>query len=203
MDNSKIKNEAKDALEGRWGVAVLACLIFLLASGLQVIPKIGGIFALLLSGPLMVGFSRFSLNIAEGREAKPDDIFYGFKQYGRSLGAMMLMYLYIFLWALLLIIPGIIAALGYAMVPFLLADNESIGIEDALATSKKMMDGYKADLFFLQLSFIGWYLLCLLTVGIGYLWLMPWVHVSTAKFYLQVKADWDAKATGVSATLYA
>jgi uncharacterized membrane protein len=72
-----------------------------------------------------------------------------------------------------------------------------------LATSKKMMDGYKADLFFLQLSFIGWYLLCLLTVGIGYLWLMPWVHVSTAKFYLQVKADWDAKATGVSATLYA
>jgi uncharacterized membrane protein len=64
----------------------------------------------------------------------------------------------------------------------------------ALEKSKKMMDGYKLDLFILQFSFIGWVLLCLLTLGIGFLWLGPWQHVSTAKFYLKVKAEWDAKS---------
>jgi uncharacterized membrane protein len=203
MDSSKIKNDAKNALAGRWGVAVVTCLIYIVVSLPQAIPKVGTIFLLLLSGPLTVGLARFSLNIAENREARTNDVFYGFKQYGRSLGAMLLMYLYIFLWFLLLIIPGIIAAYAYAMVPYLLADDESIGIEDALARSKKMMDGYKLDLFVLQLSFIGWAILCIFTAGIGYLWLTPWMHVSTANFYLLVKADWDAKATEVSPPLYA
>jgi uncharacterized membrane protein len=99
------------------------------------------------------------------------------------------MILFILLWTLLLIIPGIIAAISYSMTFYILADDNSIGAMDAIDKSKKMMDGYKWKCFCLGLRFLGWALLCILTLGIGFLWLMPYMQVSMAKFYDDVKAN--------------
>ena len=95
----------------------------------------------------------------------------------------------IFLWFLLLIVPGIVAALSYSMTFYILADEPDINAKEALEKSKIMMDGHKMDLFLLGLSFIGWALLCILTLGIGLLWLIPYMNVSAAKFYQDRKGE--------------
>ena len=99
------------------------------------------------------------------------------------------MILFIILWYLLLIVPGIIAAYSYSMTFYILADDPNISAIDALNKSKSMMDGHKMDLFLMSLSFIGWALLCILTLGIGLLWLIPYMNVSIAKFYQDIKGD--------------
>ena len=97
------------------------------------------------------------------------------------------MAVFILLWMLLLIIPGIIAALAYSQTFYILAEDESIGAMDALKKSKEMMNGYKWKYFCLSLRFLGWVLLCILTLGIGFLWLAPYVEVSYAHFYEELK----------------
>jgi len=99
------------------------------------------------------------------------------------------MNLFIFLWMLLLIVPGIVAAYSYRMSLYLLIDNPEIGVSEALRKSKEMMNGYKARLFYLDLSFIGWALLCVLTFGIGILWLYPYMLTSQAIFYEELRKD--------------
>jgi len=99
------------------------------------------------------------------------------------------MSLFILLWSLLLIIPGIIAALSYSMTFYILADDNSIGAMDAINKSKKMMYGYKWKYFCLGLRFLGWAILCILRLGIGFLWLSPYVHVSVTKFYEDIKEN--------------
>ena len=94
--------------------------------------------------------------------------------------------LLIFLWTLLLIIPGIIAAYRYALAPYLMAENPDMGIWEAIDRSKALMQGNKARLFWLQLSFIGWRLLSGLTLGVGALWLCPYMNAADAAFYLEV-----------------
>ena len=81
------------------------------------------------------------------------------------------------------------------MTPFILVDNPELSANEAINLSKKMMKGHKFDLFWLELSFIGWILLGLLTLGIGYFWLMPYMYTSIAGFYQDVKADYESKQT--------
>jgi uncharacterized membrane protein len=88
---------------------------------------------------------------------------------------------------LLLIVPGIIAALSYSMTYFIIAENDSIGSLEAITKSKEMMRGNKWKLFCLCCRFLGWILLCILTIGIGFLWLYPYMMVSFAKFYDDIK----------------
>jgi len=87
---------------------------------------------------------------------------------------------------LLLIIPGIIAALSYSQAFFILADNPSLSASEVLSKSKEIMDGHKLKLFFLGFNFIGWSFLCILTLGIGFLWLIPYMKVSYASFYNEI-----------------
>ncbi|MPN61797.1 hypothetical protein SDC9_209541 [bioreactor metagenome] len=94
-----------------------------------------------------------------------------------------MMTIFVILWSLLLIVPGIIAAIRYSMCFYILADNPDIGIMEALNESKRMMRGNKWKYFCLNLSFIGWGLLCICTVGIGFLWLTPYVETSVIAFY--------------------
>jgi len=99
------------------------------------------------------------------------------------------MTLFILLWTLLLIVPGIIAAISYSMTFFILADDPSIGAEAAIEKSKRMMDGYKLKYFYLCLRYFLLILLCILTLGIGFLWLTPYMHVGFAKFYDDIKGE--------------
>lgn len=183
-ENKVLMQRAREALKGKWGLAVGTYLVYTLISVIiSSIPKTGGLLSIIISGPMTVGVSIFSLALSRDRNPQFEQIFYGFKKFGVSLGAYLLMAVFVILWAILLIIPGIIAALSYSMTFFIIAEDDSIGPLEAIRKSKKMMFGYKWKLFCLYLRFLGWALLCILTVGIGFLWLLPYISVSFAKFY--------------------
>lgn len=182
---------ARQSLSGKWGPAIGTYLVYSLiiaaiqAPG-QYFPA-AGIASLILAGPFTLGITNFTLAFSRGQQARLDQIFSGFSRFGIALGTYLLMIIFILLWSLLLIVPGIIAALSYSMTFFILADNESIGAMEAIRKSKKMMYGYKWKYFCLNLRFAGWFLLCLLTLGVGFLWLYPYIQVSLAKFYDDIK----------------
>jgi uncharacterized membrane protein len=143
---------------------------------------------MLLSGAFMVGFCSYFLGIAQEQQARLENLFVGFKRFFTAFGAYFLSTLFIMLWSLLLIIPGIIATFRYSMIYFILADDNTCGPLEAITRSKEMMVGNKWKYFCLQLRFIGWSLLAVLfTLGIGYLWLVPYMQTSMAHFYEDIK----------------
>lgn len=110
--------------------------------------------------------------------------------YWHKVWGMLLVGIFISLWSLLLVIPGIIKAFSYSMTPYILEENPELSANEAIDRSRAMMRGHKFDLFWLYLSFIGWAILCLFTAGIGFLWLAPYVTTTQAAFYEEVKADY-------------
>ncbi len=189
IENVDLMRMALESLKGNWGLAIGTFLVYILVVGaISVIPVLGAIVSLILAGPMALGMAVFILSLSRSRDGSLEQLFRGFSNFGISLGAYLLMALFTFLWMLLLIIPGIIAAISYSMTFFIIADDNSIGAMAAIDKSKKMMDGFKWKYFCLGLRFIGWALLCLLTLGIGFLWLFPYIQVSFAKFYDNVKS---------------
>jgi uncharacterized membrane protein len=195
-ENKKLMQMARESLKGNWGIAIAGFLIyFLLTSAPHMdsrvappfIVAIAGIGSLFIAGPLALGISIYTLSISRKQEIKLGQIFRGFKIYWKATGTYLLMLLFTLLWTLLLIVPGIIAAISYSMTFYILADDHSIGANEAIDMSKKMMYGYKWKYFCLCLRFLGWFLLCILTLGVGFLWLFPYIQVSIAKFYDNIK----------------
>jgi uncharacterized membrane protein len=195
-ENRDIREAALNELRGNWTQPVLTTLVYTLVvsagSGLTaVIPGLGGLaFAFLLAAPLGFGFSITFLNYMRGidREDMVGKPFMCFQNYSRFLGVSALTTLYTLLWTLLFIVPGIIKAYAYAMTPYIMQENPQLTAESCIDASMKMMDGNKGKLFLLDLSFIGWAMLCILTLGIGYLWLQPYMSCSRAKFYEELKS---------------
>ena len=188
--NSQLMDQAKASLSGRWGIAIGGFLIYnVIIAIIQNIPIVGAIATLILSGPFMLGAIYFSLKIARNQEPDIELLFNGFKDFGKALGTYLLMILYIVAWTLLLIIPGIIKAISYSQTFYILSEDTSIGSEEAILKSMKMMEGHKMKYFLLGLNFIPWILLCILTLGIGFLWLIPYAHVSYSNFYLDLKGE--------------
>jgi len=134
-----------------------------------------------------LGLAAFFINLAEKKHLIFEDAFSGFKNSFTALGVTFFWSLFCILWSLLLIIPGIIATIRYSQAYFILKDNPTISVLDTLKQSSEMMQGYKNDYFLLQLSFIGWGILCILTLGIGFLWLTPHIKTSNAIFYRELK----------------
>jgi len=154
-----------------------------------------GIASLFVVPHMVVGQSYFGLKIYNGEEGTADHLFIGFKNYARVLGGMLYMYLFIFLWSLLLIIPGIIKMYAYSMTPFILVDQPDVSPTEALKLSMKMTYGYKADLFIMYLSFIGWGILSALTFGIvGIFYANPYFLTTNAGYYQELKTVYAAKA---------
>ena len=143
--------------------------------------------------PLMVGFANAFLKLlVQGDNAIPENMYkIATTNYWHKVWGMFLMNVFIFLWMLLLVIPGIVKMFSYAMTPFILEEHPELGANEAIDHSRAMMKGHKFDLFWLILSFIGWMILCLFTLGIGYLWLIPYMQTSIAGFYEDVKADYE------------
>lgn len=105
------------------------------------------------------------------------------------VSTMFLRGLYTFLWTLLFIIPGIVKSYAYRMVPYILADNPTMGADNAITLSRKMMDGNKFELFVMELSFLGWYLLGLLALGVGILFVNPYYNATEAQLYLVLREN--------------
>ena len=188
MENRDIMTYARARLDGNWALAVATFLVyfaitFILAS----IPVAGWAADLLIGGPLFVGLHVFSLAIVRSKEASARQLFEGFSSFANGLVAYLLIAVFTFLWMLLLIVPGIMAALSYSMTFFILADNpETDGLE-AIRKSKAMMYGHRWRLCCLAGRFIGWFLVGIFTMGIGFLWIGPYVMVSVARFYDDVR----------------
>ncbi len=164
MTISQVKQTAKESLRGNWGIAigifVLAWLIETVASGiLSFIPFIGWIALFLLTGPLYVGVSWVYLAISRREQPEVAYMFSGFKEFGRTFLAYLLISIFIFLWSLLLIVPGIIKTYSYSQTFFILRDNPNISALDAITESRHMMNGHKGRLFGLSLTFLLWYLI--------------------------------------------
>ena len=189
-NNAQIMSDARESLTGKWPLAIGTFLIFLLVSmGAALIPVAGQVIGFLIAGPLAVGGAFFALNIVREKAAKTDDLFFGFNNnLGNSILAYLLVFVFVFIGFVLLIIPGIIVALAFSQTWFILAENPSMDSYDAIIKSKNMMNGYKWQYFKIGLRLFGLGLLCLLTLGIGFLWLLPYQYVVYAKFYEQVKA---------------
>jgi len=196
-ENVVLMKMARESLRDKWGLAIGTFVLYFIIIGAFQVPmnmesnpflRISVFpLVLIIGGPFALGISIFSLAISRGEDARIEQLFKGFNNFGTSLGAYLLMMLFVLLWTLLLIIPGIIAGLSYSMTFFIIADDNTIGSMEAIDKSKNMMMGYKWKLFRLYLRFFGWGLLCILTLGIGFLWLMPYMQVTMAKFYEDVK----------------
>jgi uncharacterized membrane protein len=203
-ENSELRRDARHQLSGQWGMAVLLCFVSAIISGIPgAIPYIGGVISILIAGPLALGLISCFVRLVRNEEFRFENLFDGFKNFASALLLQILVGLFTFLWALLLIVPGIIAACSYAMAFYILYDNPEIGAMGALNASKEMMKGYKFKFFCLQLSFIGWGFLCILTLGIGFLWLIPYINTSLANFYQNLKENLTpAPGAGYESSLY-
>jgi uncharacterized membrane protein len=190
--NGDITAHAKAALSGYWAMAIGILVVYNVISlavsmAGQFVPIVGPLLPTVIAGPLAVGINVFFLSLVRGNDPDFAMMFDGFKCFVPALLTNLLMALYILLWALLLIIPGIIASYAYAMAFYIVADEPTIGPGEALRRSKEMMQGNKFKLFCLYLHFFGWAMLCILTLGIGFLWLAPYMSASMARFYEDVR----------------
>lgn len=200
--NSELKNEAIAALDGRWGMAAILTFVYLIIAGcLSSIPWLGALVSLLISWPLAYGYNIIFYDLLrERKDIEIGCLFDGFKDFGRIWGTGILVTVYTMLWTLLLVIPGIIKGYSYAMTPYLLKDEPELKYNAAIEKSMRMMSGHKMKLFLLDLSFIGWALLCILTLGIGLFFLEPYMISARAAFYEDLKAElkdgrnWDEPA---------
>lgn len=197
-DRSILKSNAKVALKGcywtAFGVMLVAMLIssaYSSLTSLLVLTPIAGavwlggiVFAVFVSIPITIGMTRYFLRNHFGA-AEFETLFTGFKQgYMNGVGAMLVTYLFIGLWSLLLVVPGIIKAIQYCLVPFILADNPDIPGSRAREISRMLTDGEKGRIFVFILSFIGWFCLGALCLGIGVLFVYPYFYASLAELYI-------------------
>ena len=198
-ENKRLMANARDSLKGVWELAIGALVVyFLVFCVLGFFPVIGTIATYIIVGPMTVGGVRFTLAVSRKGRPEIGQLFSGFDRFGTHLAAYLLQTLFVALWTLLLIIPGIIAALSYSMTYFIIAEDSSISASEAIRKSKKRMKGNKWKLVWLGFRFTGWFLLAMLSFGIGFLWVGPYMYVSYAQFYDDLKTAEDQSCEGVA-----
>ncbi len=226
---------ARNALKGKWGIAVVAGLIASLlgaigsggpelnaelndgnfnaslqilgqdmistnggaefwtvfagiATYIAIFAVVMGIALFILGSIVEVGYMKFNLDLVDRQKEAEIGTMFGYFQFWKTTAcARLLRGVYVLLWSLLFIIPGIIASYSYAMTTYILAENPELTASEAIERSKQMMSGNRWRLFCVQISFIGWDILsALLTFGIGSLWIMPYKQAATAAFYREI-----------------
>lgn len=186
--NAQLNEQALGRLTGNWALPIVACLIAAILQSGGGLPLVGPIVALIIAGPIRLGLTAFFLTVARGGRPDLGMIFHGFRFFANALIAYLAMALFIFLWSLLLIVPGIIASLAYSQTFLLMAEDSRLGPLEALRLSKQIMMGKKWKFFCLGWRFFGWILLCMLSCGIGFLWLAPYMTTACARFHDDIHA---------------
>ena len=150
---------------------------------LTVIAVVISVVGLILGGVMEIGKARYHLNLIDGAAARFEDLFTAFPQFLSALVMNLVRQVLVALGTLLLVIPGVMLVFSYAAAPYIMAqDPECEGLE-ALRRSRELMKGNRMELFLLDLSFIGWDLLSLFTLGIGSLFLNPYKEAARASFF--------------------
>ena len=218
MKASDHRLAAREALAGHWADAILVTLVAAILGGsvssgsfnFQIneevskhlpemmktflavwagIASVLGWLQFIAGGTIELGHCQYVLKLQDRQEASIRDLFSQFSRLLQGFLLSLLTTIFIVLWSLLLVIPGIIAAFRYAMAPFILYEHPEMSAMDAIRASKKMMDGHKWELFCLNISFIGWAILSALTCGIGFLFLNPYMSQAYASFYRSLKGE--------------
>lgn len=206
--NQEYKNEALSRINGNWSPLIIATIIYIL-----VIVVIGGgsslpslinstsvavglgstgatfLLSIFIVYPLQLGFANAIRVFYESNnlDVTNNMVQFSITNYLHKVLGMFFMGLKVCLWTLLLFIPGIVMSFAYAMTPYILEENPELSAWEASTRSREMMKGHKFDLFYLYLSFIGWFFLCILTAGIGFIWLSPYFKSAEVAFYEDLK----------------
>ena len=200
MENTQIMKEAQESLKGKWGISIAACLIagvitimITILGGYLINEDWGGnLLSLFVTPPIGVGLALFFLNIHSGNKLEIKTIFNPFKDvWLNSVLAYFMMIVIILIGFLLFFIPGVIATLMFSQVLYIIAEDNKIDPYNALVKSKKMMEGNKWKLFKIMLIILLLAIVCILTLGIGFIWLAPYQNAVYAKFYNVIKQGKD------------
>ncbi|WP_293930919.1 DUF975 family protein [Iodobacter sp.] len=184
ISNQDLMTQARDILRGKWTTPVLVSLVYVIVIAILNQPGvIPAALSLLVSGPIALGFTYFYLAIIREQKVDTNLLAKGFTEFIPSLLTYLLTLLLIILWMILLIIPGIMAAYSYALVFYIRRDQPELDIMATLNRSKALMYGNRWKLCYLHFRFFGWFLLSIITCGIGFLWFLPYIQTTSALFY--------------------
>lgn len=214
----ELKIAAKENLDGKWLVAIVITIVawllidaftssnggnaayrYILENGRAIRVEDDGsafknmmsIVSLIIGGPIYFGVASHFLKLARYERAEFNDLFSGFSMFKTNFVLHLLITIFTVLWTLLLIVPGIIAAIKYSMAYYILNDNPDIGGMEAIERSKKMMDGHKMRFFEMWLGFLGWFILGIVTFGLGMVYAIPYYRAAKANFYLDLKESYS------------
>ena len=188
IDRAELKAQARQMMGGNMGMLIV-CMVIVgaLAGVCSAIPYIGPVLGICVLGPLSLGEAYIYLNLTRGYEPDVNVLFSVFQRFTDTLVLTILMRIFIFLWSLLLFVPGVIKAISYSQAYYILAEHPEMSGKEALDASIEMMDGHKMDYFVLLLSFIPWLLLCTITCGLAVLYVYPYMDATLVNFYQTIK----------------
>ena len=194
VSNHVLRRNARAQLGGgifnnKWLNMLVACIIPSVVSTLMTTFGLG-VISFLVTFPITYGLMRICVRCVEGRKWSFDNLFDGFKEkFGHCVGLGFLQAVYLFLWTILFFPVGIVKSYSYAMSYYISQEKDNdYSANECITKSREMMDGYKWQLFCLDFSFIGWYILGMLCFGVGVLFVTPYHQVARANFYEALKA---------------
>ncbi|STO07625.1 MULTISPECIES: DUF975 family protein [Exiguobacterium] len=201
------KQHARHMLKGKWWLLAGILIVFTVLNAIPqtfaptVDPEVAptatetsltllSLLLTILIAPLTLGWSWIVLSVSRGDKPAISQLFEPFRNgYVKHVLAPLLMGIFIFLWSLLLIIPGIIKAFSYSLTYYIMRDEPELSALEAITESRRLMDGHKMQAFKLVLSFIGWFFVGILTLGIGFLFIYPYFSTAYATFYDSIQQD--------------
>lgn len=193
MNRAELKAAAKVQISGKIGILFVVTIIISAITGvaswiMSFIPGIGSLaVSVIITPAFTLSLTRIYLSVVAGGTPEVKDTFSGFDDFWAAFKVTFLTGLFTFLWSLLFVIPGIVKAYSYSMSKYVLAENKGKSARECIEVSKKMTNGKKADLFVLDLSFIGWLLLGAVTFGIAFIWVAPYIQATKANVYNLLK----------------
>ena len=189
MTRLELKSLAKSQIKGNI-LTLFLCYLIIFAINVSlsfIIPIVGGIISGILAPAFTMSIVLIFLNLVDGNVACVSDTFSGFRVFGKAFFLNIVMALFLALWTLLLVVPGIIKTFSYSMAFYILAENPEMSVFEALTESRRLMDGHKMEFFILNLSFIGWILLTAITFGIAGIYVNPYIFATNTNFYRYLK----------------
>jgi uncharacterized membrane protein len=217
-DSIELKTAAKENLDGKWLVAIAVCLVAWLlveaftsnnganasykyimengdfvrvANGENPFKSMMSLVSFIIGGPIYFGVAAYFMKLSRNEPGEFSDLFSGFSLFKTNFIMNLLIIIFTVLWTLLLIIPGIIAGIKYSMAYYIVNDNPGIGAMEAITRSKEMMDGHKMRFFEMWLSFLGWFILGVVTFGLGMIYAIPYYRAAKANFYMDLKESYS------------
>ncbi|WP_214825061.1 DUF975 family protein [Exiguobacterium algae] len=212
---SEWKQHARSMMKGKWWLMAGLALLFVILNGIPqwfaptyeindpqpytstdvTMSFISNVLTILIA-PLSIGWTWLALSVSRGEKPAVSKLFEPFRNgYVKHVIVSFLVTLFIVLWSLLLLVPGIIKAFSYSLTFYILRDQPELKALEAITESRRLMDGHKMEAFKLSLSFFGWFLVGLMTLGIGFFFIGPYFSVTYATFYDSVRGE-----TGTSMT---